>query len=197
MIAVLEQDAASEPFGGRPIVVVGSGPVGVRVANELERRGVQAPIVLYGAEPEEPYNRVRLSSLLAGEIPWATWTKDTLLSAQSNVQRRLGCAVVSIDRATKAVEDAAGTVQDYSHLIIATGSTPHIPNIPGTGLPGVYTFSRPPRCATAVRSTRAQSTHGRARGRIAWVGSGTCDATLSYASRRRRTCPPTDAAPAR
>src|SRR5690606_36049104 len=126
--------------GSAAIVIVGSGPVGVRVAAELERRGASGPIILYGAEAEEPYNRVRLSSLLAGEIPWSSWSNDSLIGAGSRIERRLGCAVTGIDREAKLVIDARGVAQPYSNLIIATGSTPHVPNIPNIDRPGVYTF---------------------------------------------------------
>ncbi len=140
MVAAIQSEELHLAHDQRPIVIVGSGPVGVRTAGELERRGASAPIILYGAEAEEPYNRVRLSSLLAGEIAWASWANDTMLDPRSNVERRLGCAVTMIDREARTIRDAEGTVQPYSKLIIATGSTPHVPNIPGTDLPGVYTF---------------------------------------------------------
>lgn len=140
MVAALQAEGIDRAHGERPIVIVGSGPVGVRAAAELERRGARVPIILYGAEAEEPYNRVRLSSLLAGEIPWKSWANDAMLDPSSSVERRLGCAVAAIDREARAIRDANGLVQPYSHLIIATGSTPHVPNIPGTDLPGVYTF---------------------------------------------------------
>ena len=144
MAAVLEQKLAHAPSAAAPaaapIVIVGAGPVGVRVASELQRRDPAALVVLYGAEPEEPYNRVRLSALLAGEITWTAWTQDTMLSESSMVERRLGCAVTQIERSQQYIRDAAGRIQPYSRLVIATGSTPHIPNLPNVGLAGVYTF---------------------------------------------------------
>ena len=42
------------------IVVVGTGPVGLHFVHELVRRGVDTPVVLYGAEPWQPYDRVKL-----------------------------------------------------------------------------------------------------------------------------------------
>ncbi|HYE36498.1 hypothetical protein [Methylocaldum sp.] len=53
-----------------PIVVVGAGPVGVHLVNELCRRDPERPIVIYGAERWSLYYRVRLSSALAGETRW-------------------------------------------------------------------------------------------------------------------------------
>jgi len=123
-----------------PIVIVGSGPVGVRLAQELARRAPHLGVVLYGAETREPYNRVRLSSLLAGELGWDALTRDLRLPAHAGLEARLGCAVVSIDREARRVCDAAGHSEGYSALVLATGSTPYVPAIPGIKLDGVYTF---------------------------------------------------------
>jgi nitrite reductase (NADH) large subunit len=122
------------------VVIVGSGPVGVRVAQDLQRRAAAQPVVLYGAEQREPYNRVRLSSFLAGEVNWQALTRDLALPAGGVLEKRLGCAVTSIDRKAKTVWDAAGRMQPYSRLVLATGSMPYVPQIEGIGLGGVHTF---------------------------------------------------------
>jgi nitrite reductase (NADH) large subunit len=141
-----------------PIVVVGNGPAGVRVVKELAQRQCPAPIVLYGAEACEPYNRVRLSSFLAGEADWSALTRDAQLPAAANLEQRLGCAIRSIDRDRAIVRDAAGREQAYSALVLATGSRPHIPQIPNIALPGVFTFrdlaDAQLLCARRARSRR-------------------------------------------
>ncbi len=124
----------------RPIVIIGAGPVGVRLATELHRRVPGIPIVIYGAERWTPYNRVRLSSALAGETSWVDLMADSKLPEATNIETRLGCPVVAIDRIGECVIDAQRNAQAYQFLVLATGSTPHIPNIPGIDLPGVYTF---------------------------------------------------------
>ena len=43
-----------------PVVVVGTGPVGVRFVQGLHERDPHCPIVVYGREPWAPYNRVQL-----------------------------------------------------------------------------------------------------------------------------------------
>lgn len=139
MAAVLKP-TLQESAHAAPVVIVGSGPVGVRLAQDLARRAPQLGVVLYGAESREPYNRVRLSSLLAGELGWDALTRDLRLPAHAALESRLGCAVVSIDRAARCVRDAAGRTQPYSALVLATGSTPYVPDIPGVRLAGVFTF---------------------------------------------------------
>jgi nitrite reductase (NADH) large subunit len=126
--------------GKRPIVIIGTGPVGIRMLEELHTASLYHPIIIYGGEPWMPYNRVRLSSLLAGEVSH----EDILLSNDELVSdpivRRYNCKIVSIDRENKVVIDELGNEQEYEKLILATGSEPFIPNIPGIELEGVFKF---------------------------------------------------------
>jgi nitrite reductase (NADH) large subunit len=161
--AAVHRDAGADSCerhdcGQAPIVIVGNGPAGGRVAHELTQRRCPTPIVLYGAEPWERYNRVRLSSLLAGEADWAALTGDARLPAGANVEERLGCEIRAIDRVRSVVCDAAGREQSYSALVLATGSRPHIPQIAHIDLPGVFTFrgfaDAQVLCARRARSRR-------------------------------------------
>lgn len=139
-----------------PVVIVGAGPVGIRAAQEVHRRQPEQPIVIYGDEPTEPYNRVRLSGFLIGELDWQALTRDLQLPAHPAITTRYGCAVTAIDREQRCVHDASGHLQPYSRLILATGSRPHIPDIPGIRLPGVYAF-RDARDAQALLARRVRS----------------------------------------
>jgi nitrite reductase (NADH) large subunit len=140
------------------VVVVGSGPVGVRVVQELHRRAPGRPIVLCGAEPHEPYNRVRLSSLLLGEVALDELQFDQRLPDTELIERRFGCPIVSIDRERRTVRDALGRTQAYRELVLALGSSPHVPDIDGITLPGVFTFrdllDAQKLCARRARSRR-------------------------------------------
>ena len=122
------------------VIVVGSGPVGLRFAQELLRRLPQAEVTLFGNEPYQPYNRVQLSALLAGDIHY-----EDILSPLPSTQQYPGfknkiCAIRSINAKAQAVVDAEGHSHHYDKLIIATGSRPHVPSIPGVDQTGVYTF---------------------------------------------------------
>jgi nitrite reductase (NADH) large subunit len=140
-IAIRKTVEVAEPAAAEaPVVVVGAGPVGVRAVQELRRRRPGDAVVLYGEEASEPYNRVRLSSFLGGELKWHGLTRDLALSEDAKLKTRFGCAVSAIDRDAQRVRDSHGRWQSYSRLIIATGSRPHVPEIPGIGLDGVYTF---------------------------------------------------------
>jgi nitrite reductase (NADH) large subunit len=123
-----------------PVVIVGAGPVGIRTAQELARRRPDLPIVIYGEEQSEPYNRVRLSGFLVGELNWQALTRDLALPADANIETRYGYAVTAIDRAGRSVRDSSGFIQPYSTLVLATGSRPYVPDLPGVRLSGIYTF---------------------------------------------------------
>lgn len=123
-----------------PVIVVGTGPVGIHLAHELLKCMPDQDLVVYGDEPWVPYNRVRLSSLLAGEVDSADLENTLSLPQNTKVVQHLSRAVVAVDRQDKTITDALGQTQPYSTLVLATGSRPHMPNINGIHLPGVYTF---------------------------------------------------------
>ena len=164
----------------RPVVVVGTGPVGVRVAQELRRRLPGSPLVVFGAEPWQPYNRVRLSSFIAGELNWNGVSDGIRLPDDALSRAELGYRIVSIDRDAGLVTDATGRVQAYSSLVIATGSRPHIPDIPGITLPGVYTF----RNMNDAHRLMARSARSR---RTVVLGGGLLGLESAWAMRRFRT----------
>lgn len=133
----LAQDKPSHPG---PVIIVGAGPVGMRTAQELLRRDDKIPLVIFGDEPWEPYNRVRLSSLLSGELSWAATFDRLTLPAGAQVTQHFHCPVVGIDRDNRKVTDSKGAVYPYVRLILATGSRAHMPAVPGIALPGVFKF---------------------------------------------------------
>lgn len=141
-----------------PIVVVGNGPVGMRVVRELRRCLPGVRIIVYGDEPYRPYDRVQLSSWLAGDLHWSSLLEPPEDADLSDVEQRIGYRVCRIDPIQKVVIDTTGGVQPFSHLVLATGSRAHVPNIPGIHLPGVYTF-RNLDDATALLARRARSHH--------------------------------------
>ena len=141
MSAVLkETDVNLETSSVPPVVVVGTGPVGIRFVKELLKRDPSISVVIYGNEPWEPYNRVRLASLLTGEETLAGIQNPLDLKDNHHVVQHHNCEIVSIDRENKIIHDQQGNVQQYSKLVLATGSSPHIPNIEGIDKSGIYTF---------------------------------------------------------
>jgi NAD(P)H-nitrite reductase large subunit len=142
MSAVLEHNSLhAETATATPVVVVvGTGPSGIRFVEQLLQRSPDTPIVIYGNEPWEPYNRVRLAGLLTGEVDFAGIQNPLRLPLRHRVVQRHNCEIVSIDRERRLVYDHLGNSQSYSHLVLATGSHPHIPNMEGIDKTGVFTF---------------------------------------------------------
>lgn len=161
-----------------PVVVVGAGPVGVRAAIELRQMLPAAPIVLYGDEALPPYNRVRLSSLLAGDAAWIDFTAGQTLPDATTT--RFGCRIAAIDPDARHVIDERGAVQRYSALVLATGSRAHVPDIPGTALPGVFVF----RDLADAEALQARLMRCR---RVVVVGAGLLGLETARALHRYRT----------
>lgn len=122
------------------IVVIGAGPVGMHFVNELVRKNCGAPVIVYGDEPWRPYDRVRLSSYLAGDVNREELELDAPETSVGEFEFRSNCTVVWIDRKAKKIKDAAGNVQRYLHLVLAVGSRPFVPAIGNVHFEGVYTF---------------------------------------------------------
>lgn len=123
-----------------PIAIIGNGPVGMHTVRELLKRKPDSHIVIYGNEYHEPYNRVKLSYLLSGDIDWDALLENITIPDTATVEQRIGYSISIINKDQKYIEDSNGNRQHYSQLVIATGSHPHIPNIPGISKKGVFTF---------------------------------------------------------
>jgi len=133
--------AAVSPYAAHrqhaPVVIVGAGPVGQRLAAELRAHDGSREIVLFGDEPWAPYDRVQLSTWLAGALatPAVTGT-----GVDGHLHQYLGTRITSIDRDSRLLTDSYGAVCPYDRLVLATGSRAFIPPIPGVDLTGVFTF---------------------------------------------------------
>jgi nitrite reductase (NADH) large subunit len=144
--------------GAAPVVVVGTGPVGMRFVQLLHRRDPHCPLVVYGREPWLPYDRVQLSSFLHGQTDWQALTRGLELPDSPHVDVRLHCEVQQIDRARHRVRDSLGRWQPYGALVLALGSRAHVPDLPGIGQAGVFVF-RDLADAQALQARRVRSVH--------------------------------------
>ncbi len=150
--------ANADEVGRLPIVVVGNGPVGMRVVADLFALDRKQAIVLYGEEEHLPYDRIKLSSWLAGEVDLDAIEKPYRRPFGASLDERYGVKVVSIDRDSRTVLDSQGNRTSYQSLILATGSTPHIPPVLGIERQGVYTL-RDMSDALQLMARRVRSHH--------------------------------------
>ena len=142
-------------MSGPGIVVVGGGIAGQGVVEALRDRDREVPITLICGEPRLPYDRVRLSELLASdEGPDALTLRPEEWFADRDVRVLTDRRVARISLEGRAVELEDGETLAYAQLVLATGSRPLLPPIPGIDLAGVYAFRGPEDC-DAIRLAAA------------------------------------------
>ncbi|MGJ0427217.1 NAD(P)/FAD-dependent oxidoreductase [Methylocystis sp.] len=124
------------------LVVVGAGMAATRLVEELTNRAPgRYDILVIGDEPRLAYNRVLLSSVLAGELS----VEDIELKPSqwwraAGVEVLSGRKVIKIDAAARRLLLDNGESVDYSNLVLATGSRAARLPIEGADLPGVHVF---------------------------------------------------------
>jgi ferredoxin-nitrate reductase len=127
----------------KELLIVGSGMAGLAVAEEVIRRRAPAEwhVTLIGAEPAVPYNRIMVSQLLAGSAsPEQLALRPAQWFNENRVRLAPGVSVESIDVEGRAVIDSRGRRFRYDALVLATGSRPMVPPVPGAELPHVHAF---------------------------------------------------------
>ena len=124
------------------LVLVGNGMAGVRTLEELLKIAPDLyDITVFGAEPHPNYNRILLSPVLAGEQTLDEIVLNPLSwYAENGITLHLGKKVTQIDRIGRKVVAEDGTEATYDRLLLATGSLPFIPPIPGKDLQGVIAY---------------------------------------------------------
>jgi nitrite reductase (NADH) large subunit len=127
-----------------------------------------------GDEPRLAYNRVLLSSVLAGEtasheieLKPAGWWRER------GVTLKYGCVATEIDVGRRELRIANEENIAFSRLVIATGSMPLRLNVPGADLPGVHTF-RDSRDVDLLLTLAAQKK------RVVVVGGGLLGLEAAY-----------------
>ena len=134
-----------------PILIVGGGIAAQSVAEQIRDRDADVEITMLSAEAHAPYDRVRLSNILAGDdttetlrLRPAEWYDDR------RVDLRLATEVASVDRDRRTLTTIGGEHLSYGKLVIATGSHALVPRITGIDLPGVCVFRTPEDCAAIL-----------------------------------------------
>src|SRR5881396_1879010 len=124
------------------LVVVGNGMAAARLVDELSKVALgRYAIAVIGDEPRLAYNRVLLSSVLAGEtasqdieLRPAAWWRDR------GVTLKYGCTATEIDLGRRELKIENDESVPFSKLVLTTGSSPLRLNFPGADLAAVHTF---------------------------------------------------------
>jgi nitrite reductase (NADH) large subunit len=140
------------------LVVIGYGMVAQRL---LERLVLREPavwqITVLGEEPRAAYDRVQLTGFLAGKSAEDLSVVPSGFLATHGIQVSLGDSVTTVDRVARVVCTASGKRYEYDRLVIATGSYPFVPPIPGRDRKDCFVY----RTIEDLIAIRAASRQGR------------------------------------
>ena len=117
------------------VVVIGNGMVGHRFVESLMNLELSVAITVLAEEPVPAYDRVHLSEVFSGKSPDALALTTTEQYEAWGIRARFNDPVITIDRVNQSVTTEAGYEVTYDYLVLATGSTPFVPPIPGADHP--------------------------------------------------------------
>ena len=169
------------PRSAERLIVVGNGMAAMRTVETLLSHAPRRyDVTVISADPHPSYNRILLSAVLAGERTFDdAVTHRPGWYADNGVKLLAGHPVTAIDRKamTVAIAGAAAAIA-YDKLLLATGSKPLAPPIPGLDLPGVRSFRDIADAAAMIAAA------GRDRRAIV-IGGGLLGLEAAWGLRRR------------
>jgi len=124
------------------IVCVGNGMVGQRFLEKLTGRmsSEEIDLTVFCEEPRAAYDRVQLTSFFAGKSAVDLSVVPERFFEDQAITLRLNDRVMEIDRKRKVVRSSRYREVPYDKLVLATGSYPFVPPIPGRDRRGCYVY---------------------------------------------------------
>lgn len=124
------------------VVVIGNGMVGQRFCERLVEfdRERRFRIITFCEEPRAAYDRVGLTSFFAHRDAEKLMLARQEWYAENGVELHIGDRAESIDRKKRVIRSEKGVKIRYDYAVIATGSYPFVPSVPGIHLPGVFVY---------------------------------------------------------
>jgi len=139
--------------------------VAASLLDQLVRRDAPWEVTVFGDEPWLPYDRIALSGVLAGErSPDDLALREPEWYERHGIEVRTGCHVLALDASRRRLRTPADDF-DFDACVLATGSRPFVPPLPGADLDGVTTF----RTLDDVRAMLRRAAAGR---RAVVIGGG-------------------------
>src|SRR5450756_2116769 len=120
----------------RPVmkhVIIGASVAGITAAARIKKLSPEQEVIVLSGEGVQPYGKMSLPYMLSG----MTWFANCTLPSVDGVDVMLGKYVDGVDTVLKTVHTSDGEQFEYDRLLIATGTSPFIPDIPGSRLPSV------------------------------------------------------------
>ena len=140
----------------KKLVLIGNGMAGVWCIEQLLKLAPHKyEITVFGSEPHPNYNRILLSSVLAGDASM----KDIVLNdwawyEGNHITLHAGQTVTQIDTTKKTVTSESGICVPYDELIVASGSLPFMLPLPGADKEGVIAFRDIKDCETMIETAK-------------------------------------------
>lgn len=120
-------------------VILGAGPAGVIAAETIRKHAPADTVTMVGDEQEPPYSRMAIPYLLMGNVgETGTYLRKSLTHYSDLKIRQVNAAATAVDSAARTVTLSNGDTLAFDRLLIATGSHPMRPPIPGMDLPGIH-----------------------------------------------------------
>ena len=124
------------------IVVVGNGMVGYKFCERFLEKDTESKyqLVTFCEEPRPAYDRVHLSEYFSDKSAEDLYMNSLSWYEDNGIELYVGEKVVQIDRKNKRVISSAGKAVSYDKLVLATGSSPFVPPVPGIDKDGVFVY---------------------------------------------------------
>ncbi|WP_373652292.1 nitrite reductase large subunit NirB [Schlesneria sp. DSM 10557] len=149
------------------IVVIGNGMVGLRFCEKLVQYDTarQYRIVTFCEEPRAAYDRVGLTSFFAHRDAEKLMLAKLDWYSANGVELHVGDRADRIDRQQRTVTSQKGVVIEYDRLVLATGSYPFVPKVPGIEKRGVFVYR-------TIEDLERMISHASTSRRCAVIGGG-------------------------
>ncbi|MBK1877355.1 nitrite reductase large subunit NirB [Pelagicoccus mobilis] len=149
------------------IVVIGNGMVGCKFLAAMLQKDVDSRfnLITFCEEPRPAYDRVHLSEYFSGKTAEDLTLQPIDWYTDNGITIHLEDKAVSIDRENKKVTSAKGLEVEYHTLILATGSTPFVPPVPGIEKEGVFVYR-------TIEDLEGMMEHAKKATKAAVVGGG-------------------------
>lgn len=136
------------------LVLIGNGMAGIRCLEEIILSDPNRfSITVFGSENHLNYNRILLSSILQGNSSFEeTIIRDSDWYEKNQIKVYTNETVIQLDNVNKTLTTNRNRDVSYDKLILATGSTPFVPPLPGTGKEGIMTFRTIEDCRQIMNS---------------------------------------------
>lgn len=126
----------------KKIILIGNGMVGHKFCELFSRhaRSADFELLVFGEECRPAYDRVHLSEYFESRDAERLSLATKEWYAEQGIELRCGERVTELDTDAKRIRAESGGTWDYDYLVLATGSSPFVPPIPGRDKKGVFVY---------------------------------------------------------